>query len=203
MQRKMEEKQIIKIENELEVIDVQPKYLTKTIGNVKRGSRKYMYPEQINRVLDCMPAGMHRMLCTFLWKTGVRITEALSIRKKDIDFKNMVITIRWLKSRRYIERNIPMHPTLKEALYYYVSPLNLNDRLFDISRQRAHQITTKWFGHSPHSFRHSFAVNWLRCHGDVTILSRYLGHARLQETVEYLKIVPIDQGKELLKIHFD
>jgi hypothetical protein len=28
-------------------------------------------------------------------------------------------------------------------------------------------------------------------------------HAKIQTTMEYLKIVPTDQGKELLKIQFD
>lgn len=57
-------------------------------------------------------------------------------------------------------------------------------------------------GH-PHQFRHSFAVNWLRNNGDIIILHRILGHTKIQTTMEYLKIVPTDQGKELLKINFD
>jgi len=56
-------------------------------------------------------------------------------------------------------------------------------------------------GH-PHQFRHSFAVNWLRCGGELVVLSRMLGHSNIQSTMEYLKIVPLDVGKELLKIQF-
>lgn len=180
------------------------KSLTKSIEKESKiKGRKYHYAEDIKKKLDNMPTGTDRMLCQFLWMTGTRISEATSITKRDIDFANMTIRIRWLKSRKYTERNIPMHPQLRESLYYYVASLNLDDKLFPFSRQRAFQITKKWFNTNPHSFRHSFAVNWLRCNGDMVILSRYMGHARIQETLEYLKIVPIDQGKEFMKITFN
>lgn len=186
---------------ELEVLPAE-KNLTITQENVKMPARKYMTPDIIRDKMDSMPAGPARMLCTFLWKTGVRISEALCVTKRDVDCRNAVIRIRWLKSRKYVERNIPMHPSLKEQLAFYIAPLNLEEKLFPFSRQRAHQITTQWFQKSPHVFRHSFAVNWIRCGGDLAILSRYMGHARVQETMEYLKIVPVDQGKELLKVQF-
>jgi integrase len=197
----MQQPRVIK-ESELIVLPKE-KNLTISVEEVKTPARKYLTPEIIREHLDAMPAGSARMLCSFLWKTGVRISEAITITKRDIDCKNMIIRIRWLKSRKYVERNIPMHPTIKDQLAFYIAPMNLEDRLFPITRQRAHQITTKWFRRSPHVFRHSFAVNWIRCGGDLVILSRYLGHARVQETMEYLKIVPIDQSKELLKIRFD
>lgn len=164
--------------------------------------RKYMSRDYINECLSKMPSGQNRVLCVFLWKTGVRISEAINVRKQDIDFENYIIKIKWLKNRKYKERHLPMHPSLFDILHYYVSSLNLADKLFPISRQRAERITKRWFKYSPHAFRHSFAVNWLRCDGDLIILSRYLGHARIKETMEYLKIVPIDQGKELIKIQF-
>jgi hypothetical protein len=53
------------------------------------------------------------------------------------------------------------------------------------------------------NFGTGFAVNWLRHQGDIYVLSRYMGHSRIQNTMEYLKIVPMDQGRELMKITFD
>jgi len=52
------------------------------------------------------------------------------------------------------------------------------------------------------SLRHSFAVNWLRCGGEIDVLHRILGHSKIQTTMEYLKIVPRDQGKALMGIDF-
>lgn len=72
-----------------------------------------------------------------------------------------------------------------------------------MTRQRAWQLTQKYLGGHPHQLRHSFAVNWLRSGGEIVVLHRMLGHSKVQTTMEYLKIVPTDQGKELLKIQFD
>lgn len=138
-----------------------------------------------------------------LWNTGVRISEAIAISQKDIDFQNDTILIKWLKNRKYNYRTIPIHPQLRDILRFYVAPLKAEDKLFPISRVRGWQLCRKYLNGHPHQLRHSFAVNWLRCGGDVILLHRMLGHKNVQATMEYLKIVPVDIGKELLKINFN
>ena len=169
---------------------------------VKREHAPYWDKEFINTSIDQCQNPSHRMLLTFLWESGVRITEAINLQKKDIDFSNYVMTVKWLKSRKYHNRVVPLHPDLREKLLIYTASMLSEDKIFPISRQRAWQITKKELGGHPHMMRHSFAVNWLRCDGDLVILKGILGHSKIQTTMEYLKIVPMDQGKELLKIQF-
>jgi len=203
MSSKMEESNPSFI-NEKAIIDVtQKKSLTfPTIMTSRKELPRYMAPDYINSVLDRMPSGVNKMLCLFLWKTGVRITEAISITKRDVNINEGIIRIRWLKSRKYVERLIPMHPSLKDVLSFYIAPLNLEDRLFPISRQRSYQISKQWFKCNPHRFRNSFAVNWLKNNGNLAILSQYLGHSSSKETSIYLKLVPADQSQELNMISF-
>ncbi len=185
------------------IITILPKQdLTKTTEKVKKDFPKYWKRELINSKLELIKNPQHQMLLRFLWMSGVRITEAVSLRKQDIDFQSYVMTCRWLKSRKYKFRNVPLHPHLKPLLQLYTSTLKAEDRIFPITRQRAWQLTKKYLDGHPHQLRHSFAVNWLRSDGDLIILHRILGHSKIQTTMEYLKIVPIDQGKELLKIQF-
>jgi len=185
------------------IITILPKQdLTKTTEKVKKDFPKYWKRELINSKLELIKNPQHQMLLRFLWMSGVRITEAVSLRKQDIDFQSYVMTCRWLKSRKYKFRNVPLHPHLKPLLQLYTSTLKAEDRVFPITRQRAWQLTKKYLDGHPHQLRHSFAVNWLRSDGDLIILHRILGHSKIQTTMEYLKIVPIDQGKELLKIQF-
>ncbi len=176
--------------------------LTISSINVKQDLRKYWDRDYINQRIDQVKNNSHKMLMRFLWITGVRITECIGLRKRDINFSDYLITVRWLKSRKYNQRVLPMHPIIKDVLELYVANLKANDRVFPITRQRAFQITTQHLGGSPHKLRHSFAVNWLRCKGDIVILYRILGHSKIQTTMEYLKIVPVDQGLELIKIQF-
>lgn len=189
--------------NTVVIIDQKGKSLTNHSGTVKpKEKRKYWEKSFINETLLKIQNHEHRMLCDFLWKSGVRISEAVSLTKGNIDFEHYLMTVKWLKSRKYLERVVPIHPLLAEVLQVYTATMNKEQRVFPISRQRGWQITTKYFGGNPHMFRHSFAVNWLRCGGDVVTLHRILGHSKIQTTMEYLKIVPVDQYKELLKIDF-
>lgn len=177
--------------------------LNSRVRPIKQDIRSYWTPEEIKDRLDHCGSSSDAMLLRFLWMSGLRITEATNLKKQDIDFQNYVMRVSWLKNRKYNERIVPIHPTLRTLLQMFTAPLNQEDRLFPYTRQRGWQIVKKWMNGHPHQFRHSFAVNWLRQGGDIVILHRILGHSKIQTTMEYLKIVPIDQGKELLKIKFD
>jgi integrase len=163
---------------------------------------KYWERDYINGRLMNIRNPSHQMLLRFMWFTGCRITEAVSVSKNQIDFTNYTITLKWLKSRKYNYRNIPMHPILRDLLQMYTAPMKQEQLIFPITRQRAWQLVKKYMEGHPHQFRHSFAVNWLRNGQSITTLCQMLGHADIKVTMQYLKIVPIDLGKELIKVQF-
>lgn len=185
------------------VITVQSRQdLTKTSGSVKTDLSPYWDREEVNRMIEAVENHEHQMLLRFLWMSGLRVTEAVGLRKMDIELEHYTMRVRWLKSRKYRERVVPLHPRLRDLLRLYTATMKAEDRVFPITRQRAWQIAKKHLGGKTHKLRHSFAVNWLRCGGDIVVLHRVLGHSKIQTTMEYLKIVPVDQGKELLKVQF-
>lgn len=185
-----------------EVSVYSPKELTKRGGTVKQELRKYWSRDEIHSRLDLIENPRDRMFFQFLWMSGVRVTEAVSLTKQDLDLSNYVMTVKHLKSRKYEHRVVPLHPMLVEVLRVYTAQMNNPDRVFPFSRQRADQLAKKYDLGNCHMLRHSFSVNWLRCGGDIVTLHRILGHSKIQTTMEYLRIVPMDQGKELLKIQF-
>jgi len=177
--------------------------LTKTAQKVNlKDLPKYWDKDYINARINDIDTTKYKVFFKFLWMSGVRVTEAVSLTKNNIDFTNYVMTVKWLKSRKYLYRNVPIHPVLKDILQVYSGSMAWDERLFPWSRQWAWDLSQKYFKGHPHQCRHSFAVNWLRCGGDPITLHRILGHSKMQTTMEYLKIVPIDQGKELLKVQF-
>lgn len=191
------------MENSADLIVPEKRDLTESSERVNRRELpKYWEREYIHACMNEINNPMHRMLMTLLWMSGLRVTEAINVRKQDINFKDYTMTVRWLKSRKYKYRVVPIHPNLRDLLIVFTARLKNDERLFPITRQRVWQLTRKYFDGHPHQLRHSFAVNWLRCEGDIIILHRILGHSKVQTTMEYLKIIPTEQGKELLKIKF-
>jgi integrase len=185
------------------VVDRKGQDLTIRARVVKKDFAHYWDKDFVNQRIDAVANHEHKMFLRFLWMSGVRVSEAVGLRKMDIDFQNYTMTVRWLKSRKYNNRVVPLYPRLRDVLQVYVATLKAEDRVFPFTRQNAWMLTKKYLGGHPHQLRHSFAVNWLRCGGDIVVLHRVLGHSKIQTTMEYLKIVPVDQGKELIKISFD
>jgi integrase len=172
---------------------------------------EYLNKEEINLLLSNIKDSekMDGLLIMFLWRTGVRITEAISIKKRDIDFINQTAKIRWLKKKKAIDRVIPLERDLIYNLSVYCSNLNLDDLIFPFTRQRAFQIIKKHIKRnliqkvvSPHTFRHSFAINFLKQTKNLVALQKLLGHAQITTTMIYLNIVQSDLREELNKVEW-
>jgi len=188
----------------------EKKDLTKGFTKVKQEQLKYLSRDEIHELLESVNGAKEKLLMLFMWYTGCRVTEVVGVRKRDIDFKNKEITIRWLKNRKYLYRTMPIHSQIKQLLELSTAAMGLDTLVFPYSRQRVWQIFKKHqFGKfnfiHPHTFRHSFAVNYLRqadSANDLVILRKLMGHSSILTTMKYLDIVPRDQAIQLAKIQF-
>jgi integrase len=162
----------------------------------------------------------YRAFFSLLVSTGLRLSEARLLERRDVDLGKGLLTIRAGKFRK--SRLVPIHSTGVQALARYVaqrdrraysvrsdfffrtdrSPAlrraaventfsSLRDRLGWTSQGRARRPRIQ-------DFRHSFAVRrllrWYEEGVDVDrrilALSTYLGHARVTDTYWYLSAVP-------------
>lgn len=136
----------------------------------------------------------------WLLGTGNRISTALNIRISDIDFENGTITMRKTKNRR--QQIIPLSNSLGEIIqeYLLVRGGEADDYLFcneyglqasDRSYQqlvRRYNIKHNVNKTSCHTFRHTFAKNWILAGGDIFRLQKILGHSDLTVTKEYVQM---------------
>lgn len=167
-------------------------------------------PEHIKRILEFAPKDFqnrrtHTLLCTLL-DTGMRIAEALTLQRPDIDFDNMLIK---LKGKGSKERLVPMSFELRKLLYKFlgrhqsrfVFPTRSGERLDQNNvrkglRRIRERLMITGVRFSPHTMRHSFAVGYLRNGGDLYTLSRILGHTSVTTTQLYLRSIGPDELRD-------
>ena len=194
--------------NNKEIVVLKNNDITKPIDIVNKREEQISYfsKEDMIDLLNKVPPNNYGMLFQFLWRTGVRVSEALGVTKKDIDLENQELKIRWLKNRKYDTRIIPLHNSLKLPLYTFTAKLNNDDKIFNFTRQYVDQLCKKYGFNHAHKIRHSFAINFLRQSDSPSafvILQHLLGHNHINTTMVYLKAVPMEQKKALEKISFD
>ena len=148
-------------------------------------------------------------LCVLLADTGLRISEALSLRCQDLEFGEGIARVLG-KGRR--ERVVPLGQTVKRALLDWLKvrgelagmDLVFCNRFGQSLRKRTVCDAFHAYGDragivgvrcSPHTLRHSFAVAYLRNEGDVLTLQKILGHSTLEMTRRYAEVADSDAIK--------
>ncbi len=140
----------------------------------------------------------------YLLGTGNRLSSALNVRIKDIDFDSASILIRKTKNRK--QQIIPLSHTLSNILQEYLEIRGgtEDDYLFctiygEKADRRAFQDAVADYNISRgvnktscHLFRHTFAKNWILAGGDIFRLQKILGHSDLTVTREYVEMFRTD-----------
>ena len=130
-------------------------------------------------------------LILFLYASGCRISEALSVERTDII--DGWLKIRFAKGEK--ERIVPLAPVAVDALEVYMreqdmsnSYIWLNYKGEVLSRISAYKIVKKYLGVSPHVLRHSFASSLIIGGADLRVVQELLGHSSLETTQIYTHI---------------
>ncbi len=175
---------------------------------------KYFTTEEIRQILSDELRGSHYkqyFLCLFLWNTGVRVSEALSIKVEDIDLRGMVMRIKTLKRNNHM-RVVPLQSQFIGEVAVWISERGLKrgDAFFPFNRKTAYnhvREACKLAGIEderchPHTFRHSFAVNCILHGVPVTVLREWLGHRDITKTLIYTQILAHDSKIFMEQVRF-
>ena len=169
----------------------------------------YLEKEQVDEILNAAKTSNHRdyLLLRFMWRTGMRVSEAINVTPKDIEFKNGVVNIRKAKGGR--QRRVPLDEESIKMLSDYILALNtLEDRpIFPITRVQVFYIVKKYgnligVNIHPHTLRHSFAINLVRGGTDLRRVQLMLGHSSLSITQIYLQFNDNDLREAYEKVAF-
>jgi site-specific recombinase XerD len=145
-----------------------------------------------------------RAVLLLLLDTGLRVSEVVGIRLGDLRPDGGIK----VTGKGAAERIVPVGGTARRAVGAYLAargPGALSERLFlnqadqALTTSGVSQLLRRLRGRTgvtarcnPHSFRHTFAHNYLVNGGDALSLQRILGHSSLEMVRRYVRLSDID-----------
>ena len=155
--------------------------------------------EDIDR--DDWEAARDEAVLTLLYGCGLRISEALSLRRADAPLRDSIRIV----GKGSKERVVPVLPVVREAVDAYVAALPFalspDEPLFRAHRggplgpRPVQALMQRLRGRlglpdsaTPHALRHSFATHLLGAGADLRSIQELLGHASLSTTQRYTAV---------------
>lgn len=143
-------------------------------------------------------------LLSFLYATGVRVSEAVACKIGDIE--GAWLRVRMGKGEK--ERLVPVAQKARIAIETYLQArpggsddLWINYQGKPLSRISMFQITKKYLNVSPHVLRHSFATSLVLGGADLRVVQELLGHASIVTTQIYTHIQKRDIQETIERFH--
>ena len=142
----------------------------------------------------------HRALLMTAYSAGLRVSELVSLKIRDIDSKRMMIHIRQGKGGK--DRMVQLSQVLLQTLREYYSVYKPVEYLFEgekkgepYSARSAQEVLSKakkiagiQKKGSIHMLRHSYATHLLEAGTDIRYIQELLGHSSLKTTMRYTHV---------------
>jgi len=173
----------------------------KYLKGIKRQSRlpDVLSVDEVKQVIESIDNIKHKAIISLIYSCGLRISECINLRIRDIDSKRMMIKI--LQGKGQKDRYVQLSAKLLGLLRSYYKEYKPTDHLFQgqskdeysaksiqvvlkKSLQKCH-ITKKI---TVHSLRHSFATHLIEQGTDIRIVQEILGHKDIRTTQIYTHI---------------
>jgi len=204
----------------LEYVEINPFMLVKSPKREKKLPKFFYYNEleELFKIpdLDTAIGVRNRLILELLYATGVRVSELISIRVKDIDMKSKTIRVIGKGNK---ERLVFFGEYAADILKLYLEKRNEflrgnNDYL--LLNNHGNKFTTNGIRYvlnqliresslhtsiSPHMLRHSFATHLLNEGCDILSVQELLGHESIKATQIYTHVTNDHLKEVYLKAH--
>jgi len=153
----------------------------------------FLSEQDIQKILSVIHNVRDQLIIKIPFYEGLRRVELTRLQKQDIDFTKGTILVHGKGDK---QRVLPLHLELRSALREYSKSLQPQDQLIqlvprminDIVGRHSKQVDIHCY---PHLLRHSFAANLYKRTKNIWLVSKMLGHSKLETTVKYLRSLNI------------
>jgi integrase/recombinase XerD len=174
---------------------------------IKKSIPIVLTKEEIKRLVDAIKNKQHKLIIKLYYSSGLRLSEAINLRMRDLDIEQKVIWVRGGKGGK--DRMTILSESLAKELIEFQTFRKpeefvfINNRGNPFSPRSIQKAMEKAKINSNiskeahiHTLRHSFATHLLECGVDIRKIQELLGHADLSTTQIYTKI----SNEELKKV---
>lgn len=158
---------------------------------------------EIKRILSSINNLKHRVMISLLYSSGLRVSEVVVIRVKDLDFEHLTLTVRQGKGKK--DRVTIFSESIASLVQEFCFDKGPGDYLFirQGDKDMKHHVTVRTVQNaffralkksgvkkvaSCHSLRHSFATHLLESGVSVRHIQELLGHKHINTTTIYTKV---------------
>lgn len=175
--------------------------LKKDISSLKVPKKDKKLPDvltkdEVRKLIDASETRKSRLIISFLYSSGLRVSELVNVKKDDIDFEQLTGRVKrgkggkervFILSRNLAEELKAYHDKKEyEYLFSKSKPLTTRNIQKIIKHVRVQTGITKKI--TPHTLRHSFATHILESGTDIRLIQTLLGHASLSTTQLYTHV---------------
>jgi site-specific recombinase XerD len=170
-----------------------------------RGFPVYLMAQEVNELLSKVPAYKkdHRMLMLVMLKCGLRVSEVLHLEVTDINIEMQNLHVREGKGCK--DRTVPIIYMYDEMVAWLEHRPPVGS-LFakEITRNGVYKMVQRYAKSAgitkkvtPHTLRHTFAVNTYLAGVNAINLQNLLGHERFETTAIYIKLTQKDAAEDM------
>ncbi len=155
--------------------------------------------DEIKKILIIIKNEKHKLMLALAYSGGLRVSEIINLKIKDIDSAELIIHIKGAKGNK---DRITIFPeklvidieklSLNRSFNDYVFASERGGKLTERTAQKVFENVLKKSGIKKeatfHSLRHSFATHLLENGTDVRYVQELLGHAKIRTTQIYTKV---------------
>ncbi len=161
---------------------------------------------EVVKMVESIGNMKHRCILMTAYSAGLRVSEVVSLKIKDIDSKRMMIHVRRAKGKK--DRMVPLSRKLLLELREYFLRYRPKDYLFEgqdggaYSTRSAQQVLKDAKQRAGikkpggmHSLRHSYATHLIESGTDIRYIQELLGHQNVMTTMRYTHVSKSAIGK--------
>jgi integrase/recombinase XerD len=166
--------------------------------------------EEVEKLIANVKMLKYKVFFIFLYGTGMRISEALAVKVKDIDSARLQIKVD--KGKGHKDRYVDVPIELIEILREYYKAFRPTDNLFygenrnealserniQLAMKRAKEKAGIIHDVTPHTLRHCYATHHMENGSNIVYIQKMLGHNSLKTTSIYLHLCVNFKTKDIL-----